>query len=344
MDVHQKYQLITSVGDECIEVAELYNLLSIKKNYYCYDGFEPSGRMHIAQGLIRTINTNKLIKAGCKFKFWIADWFAFMNKKIDGDMTKIRNAGKLMIETWKACGMDLTHIEFIWSSDEINKNPAKYWFLVLDIATKFNLNRILKCTQIMGRKESDDLAMSQLLYPVMQCADIFYLGVDICSLGIDQRKVNMLAREYCDKSNDKKKPIILSHRMLMGLNGDEKMSKSKPNSAIFMDDTEEDINRKIKKSYCPILQLKNNPIIEYAEYILFNIYDNVTIERTPKNGGDITYTNIKNLKKDYVNNRLHPNDLKPAIAKYINMALTPVRNYFETNLEAKKLQQLVKSY
>ena len=51
MDVHQKYQLITSVGDECIEVAELYNLLSIKKNYYCYDGFEPSGRMSYANHL-----------------------------------------------------------------------------------------------------------------------------------------------------------------------------------------------------------------------------------------------------------------------------------------------------
>ena len=43
----------------------------------------------------------------------------------------------------------------------------------------------------------------------MQCADIFYLGVDICSLGIDQEKVNMLAREYCDKIKKKFKATII---------------------------------------------------------------------------------------------------------------------------------------
>jgi hypothetical protein len=37
---------------------------------------------------------------------------------------------------------------------------------------------------------------------------------DICQLGMDQRKVNMLAREYCDATSPKIKfkPIILSHR------------------------------------------------------------------------------------------------------------------------------------
>jgi hypothetical protein len=32
---------------------------------------------------------------------------------------------------------------------------------------------------------------------------------------MDQRKVNMLAREYCDDIKGKNKPIILSHRILI---------------------------------------------------------------------------------------------------------------------------------
>ena len=32
-----------------------------------------------------------------------------------------------------------------------------------------------------------------MIYPCMQCTDIFFLDVDVCQLGIDQRKVNMLA-------------------------------------------------------------------------------------------------------------------------------------------------------
>ena len=58
---------------------------------------------------------------------------------------------------------------------------------------------------------------------------------------MDQRKVNMLAREYCEFTDVKKKrkfkPVILSHHMLMGLKqGQAKMSKSDPDSAIFMED------------------------------------------------------------------------------------------------------------
>jgi tyrosyl-tRNA synthetase len=55
-----------------------------------------------------------------------------------------------------------------------------------------------------------------------------------------QRKVNALAIEYCDDIGITEKPVIVSHHMLMGLQpGEEKMSKSKPDSAIFMEDSGE---------------------------------------------------------------------------------------------------------
>ena len=86
----------------------------------------------------------------------------------------------------------------------------------------------------------------------MQCTDIFFLKADVCQLGVDQRKVNMLAREYCDAAGIKLKPIILSHHMLYGLfKGQAKMSKSNKESAIFMEDSEEDVERKITNAYCP---------------------------------------------------------------------------------------------
>ncbi|KDP37419.1 hypothetical protein JCGZ_07946 [Jatropha curcas] len=73
----------------------------------CYDGFEPSGRMHIAQGVMKTISVNKLTAAGCKVKIWIADWFAQLNNKMGGDLKKIQTVGRYLIEIWKAVGMDL---------------------------------------------------------------------------------------------------------------------------------------------------------------------------------------------------------------------------------------------
>jgi len=46
----------------------------------------------------------------------------------------------------------------------------------------------------MGRKDTEEMSAAQIFYPCMQCADVFFLKADICQLGMDQRKVNMLAR------------------------------------------------------------------------------------------------------------------------------------------------------
>jgi len=141
---------------------------------------------------------------------------------------------------------------FLSASEEINKKPEEYWTLVMDIAKRNSLGRIKRCGTIMGRDEGEELSAAQIMYPCMQCADIFYLKAnplscrsaislsclllsaawlsfnhrhlkaamlqaDICQLGMDQRKVNMLAREYCDDIKRKLKPIIISHAMLPGL-------------------------------------------------------------------------------------------------------------------------------
>jgi tyrosyl-tRNA synthetase len=205
--------------------------------------------MHIAQGLLKSVNVNKCTSHGTHstFCFWVADWFALMNDKMGGDLAKIGIVGEYLIEVWKAAGMDLDNVEFRWASKEITENANVYWPLMLDVARRFNITRIKKCCQIMGRLEGS-LTSAQVLYPLMQCTDVFFLKADICQLGVDQRKVNMLAREYCDAAKKKFKPVILSHHMLYGLKkGQEKMSKSDPDSAIFMEDTVEDVERKINK-------------------------------------------------------------------------------------------------
>lgn len=73
--------------------------------------------------------------------------------------------------------MDMTNVEFLWASDEINEHSDSYWLRVMDIARKFNVPRIIRCCTIMGRAESDDLSAAQIFYPAMQCADIFHLKV-----------------------------------------------------------------------------------------------------------------------------------------------------------------------
>jgi len=330
LSLNDKLNLIKSIGEEIIGEENLIKLLKNKQNIVAYDGFEPSGRMHIAQGLLRAHNVNKFTKAGVKFKFWVADWFALMNLKLGGSLEKIQKAGKDMIEVWKACGMDMTNVEIIWSSEEINKRSDEYWKLVLDIGTRFNLTRIKKCTQIMGREDSDDLAASQIFYPVMQCADIFFLGVDICSLGIDQRKVNMLAIEYCDKIKRKNKPIIISHHMLMGLDGN-KMSKSNPDNAIFMDDNPSEIKRKINKAFCEEGNIEKNPILDWAKHLVFPIVGQFKLVGNEKwNEPEIIYSTYETLENDFRDKNVYPKRLKDSMVQHIVSLLLPVQERLNT--------------
>ncbi|KAF7116434.1 hypothetical protein RHSIM_RhsimUnG0028400 [Rhododendron simsii] len=347
MSVEEKFRIVRSVGEECIQEDELLNLLSKKPKPVCYDGFEPSGRMHIAQGVMKIISVNKMTSAGCKVKIWIADWFAWFNNKMGGDLKKIQTVGKYMIEVWKAVGLNLhgDQVEFLWSSEEINSRGHEYWPLVMDISRRNKLNRIMKCIQIMGRSEQDELTGAQILYPCMQCADIFFLKADICQMGMDQRKVNVFARDYCDDIKRKNKPIILSHHMLPGLlQGQEKMSKSVTDSAIFMEDKESEVNRKIKKAYCPPMVVQGNPCLEYIKYIILPWFDEFKVERSADNGGEKTFKSFEELVADYESGNLHPADLKPALSKSINKILQPVRDHFENDPTAKELFRRVKSY
>jgi len=350
----ERLSIIRSVGEEILTEDDLKKLLSEKKHLVAYDGFEPSGRIHIAQAIMRAINVNKMIKAGCKFKMLVADWHAWANNKMGGDLEKIKIVGKYFIEVWKASGMDLSHVEFVWASDLVKDD--NYWKMVMQVARHSTLNRIIRCGQIMGRRESEVMQASQILYPCMQCADIFYLKADICQLGMDQRKVNMLAREI-GPTLGFKKPVVVSHHMLMGLNAPPagsddatdraiamKMSKSRPDSAIFMTDTEDEIRSKIAKAYCPAKQAEDNPVLEYCRHIIFEKYDEMMIERPEKFGGTLNIKGYEELKHRYEKGEIHPADLKKAAANYINELVAPVRKHFEENKEARKLKEMVESF
>ena len=186
MDIQSKIDLIKQVGEEILTEEELKQLLETKSHPIAYDGFEPSGFPHIAQGILRSINVNKMTKAGIKFKMYAADWHGWTNLKFGGDLEKIQKAGDFLIEVWKASGMDTEKVEFIRAVDIVNNQ--EYWKKVIRIAQHTTVNRVIRCGQIMGRKEADVQQASQIMYPCMQAADIFELEADITQLGMDQKK------------------------------------------------------------------------------------------------------------------------------------------------------------
>jgi tyrosyl-tRNA synthetase len=369
-ELQEDYDRIFSVGEECISGPELKKTLLAKgrgsdgSGFNLYDGFEPSGRMHIAQGVFKAMNVNKCTTEGTNatFVFWVADWFALMNDKMGGDLDKIKTVGHYLIEVWKAAGMDLSHVVFKWASEEITTHADKYWPTMLDVARRFNITRIKKCCQIMGRLEGS-LTAAQILYPLMQCTDVFFLKADICQLGVDQRKVNMLAREYCDAAKIKHKPIILSHHMLYGLKaGQEKMSKSDPDSAVFMEDSAEDVERKIMNAYCPmadqqastpaadavqdagkesmqlVVDTLKNPCLDYIQNIIFSP------SGATFTAGSTTYNDFDSVKTAFLAGNISEEHLKRGLIDELNQMLEPVRSHFTNNEYARDLLATVQQY
>jgi len=123
-----------------------------------------------------------------------------------------------------------------------------------------------------------------------------------------------------------------------------KMSKSKPQSSIFVHDTTDEIREKIMAAYCPAKIVEGNPLLDYANHIVFRGFESITVERKPKFGGDIDYASYKNLEKAYVSGDLHPLDLKTTMVTYLDRMVDPIRTHFEKKKSAREMLELVMSY
>jgi tyrosyl-tRNA synthetase len=113
------------------------------------------------------------------------------------------------------------------------------------------------------------------------------------------------------------------------LEGQVKMSKSDPDSAIFMEDTEVDIKRKIKKAFCRVKQVKDNLILDYYKSIIMQARMEFVVERLEKFGGNLRYNTYEEFEKDFVEGKLHRLDLKSAVSKVIKELIEPIRKHFE---------------
>ena len=63
------------------------------------------------------------------------------------------------------------------------------------VRSRYRRPQVRKCCTIMGRGEAG-LSAAQMLYPLMQCTDVFFLRADVCQLGVDQRKVRRPAYSW----------------------------------------------------------------------------------------------------------------------------------------------------
>lgn len=360
------------------EITKLIDLANkSKERIRHYIGFEISGQIHLGTGLASALKIKKLQDAGVKCSIYLANYHAWLNHKLDGKMETIEKAAReyfqpVMEECFKIIGVDTRDVDFVFASDLLKTNPRgmSYFDWELLVSKELTLNRILKSMSIMGKEAGEGIEFASLRYPPMQCTDAFFMQTHLVHAGLDQRKVHVLMREVANTVDDKValtlggervKPLAIHHSLLLGLakpegegagakmdasmNESNKMSKSKPDSAIWVHDTPEEIARKLKAAYCPMptaeqsddeksTQQSWNPLLNWAEKLLYPAGQKLILERPEKFGGNKDYPTYSELYNDYLAGQLHPMDLKNAFATTLSNWLTPIRTWAENNTEA----------
>ena len=385
VSTEEKIKLITRNLEEVLTEQELKSLVESGKPLKHYIGLEISGKIHLGTGLANMLKIKDLQQAGVQTMVFLADWHTWLNKKLDGTLeTARRLARQYFEEGMKAAalcvGADPDKINFILGSEFYEKHGQEYWVTVIKVSKATTVARMLRSTTIMGRKESEVSDAAMLIYPAMQAADIFIMGINIAQAGTDQRNVHVIARDVAVEVGFQK-PVEIHHHLLLGLSkllDDEflskwkqaeknvvnqagpgfgaiplseedksiliqgmKMSKSKPDSAVFIHDSAEEIIRKVNNPYCPEGQIELNPILDWTKHLIF--YENdatLTIQREEKFGGDVTYNSYEDLEKEYVEKKLHPQDLKMAVAEWLIKKLEPARKYFEDPKRQEALKEI----
>lgn len=370
MNVEERAALIERNTAEILGADELRPLLDSGMPLQHYIGFEISGKAHLGTGLLSMAKVRDLTAAGVRCRVFLADWHTWINDKLGGDRQLIKRiASGYFAEALKASLLcvdgDPAALEVVLASDLYDEHPD-YWATMIDVSKNTSLARMQRSITILGRQEGEGVDFAKLIYPAMQAADIFAQGVHIAHAGMDQRKAHVIARDVAMQMRVSPlrgpdgatlKPIALHHPLLLGLRrppvwpvpqadvrdvfASMKMSKSDPGSAVFVHDSPDEIRDKIRRAFCPPQEVAFNPILDWIDKILFRIAGGpVHIDRTPQNGGPVTFERYEDLADAYASGALHPMDAKAALSERLIALLEPARAHFAQPEHAAMLREL----
>ncbi len=230
------------------EFNEINKLINENKDFAVVSGMMPSGQMHIGHKMV--VDQLKWYQdMGAMLSLPIADLEAYAAR--DMSFEKGREiAVNEYLTNWIALGLDL-------EKDNVNvylqsQNQALQT-LAFKSANKTNFSQL---KAIYGFENSTNIAHVQS--PLMQVADILLPQIEefggpkkvVVPVGIDQDPHIRLTRDIAHRLHEETgflQPASTYHRFLTGLTGD-KMSSSKPNTAIYLNDDTKSVVKKIKSA------------------------------------------------------------------------------------------------
>ncbi len=183
----------------------------------------------------------------------------------------------------------------------------------IELASNFTVARMLERESFSNRYNNNQpISLHEFFYPILQGYDSVAIEADIELGGTDQ-KFNLLAGRKMQREHNQEPQIVITMPLLEGLDGVNKMSKSKDNY-IGITDMPKDM-------YGKTMSMPDELIIRYFELLT-----------------DLSLDELKQLKKDYKSGNLHPMKAKRRLAREI------VSKYYDNQIAGKAEKEFNKVF
>src|SRR3954470_14898442 len=230
--IEQAIQTIRRGSNELIVEEELVRKLSTGRQLRVKLGMDPTAPdLHLGH----TVVLNKLRhfqELGHQVQFLIGDFTGMIGDPTGKNQTRppltreaiLANAQTYQQQVFKILDPERTQILF--NSEWSDKLGAEG---MIRLASRYTVARLLERDDFSKRfRGNQPIAVHELLYPLMQGYDSVAMKADVELGGTDQ-KFNLLVGRELQKDYGQEPQCILTMPLLEGLDGVEKMSKSKGN-------------------------------------------------------------------------------------------------------------------
>ncbi len=185
--------------------------------------------------------------------------------------------------------LDMDRVELHYNSKWLGEMKMED---VIGLAGKITVARLMERDDFEARiKEGKPISLHEFFYPLMQGFDSVQLECDIELGGTDQHFNVLMGRHFQEKYNKEKQVVILMP-LLEGLDGVDKMSKSKHNY-IGIDERPEEMFGKT-------MSLPDHLMMKYFELIT-----------------DLPLEKISEIKASLAAGQMHPRDAKMLLGRTI---------------------------
>lgn len=310
---------------ELIGENEVRQKLAQNHQLTVYWGTAPTGPPSFAY-YMPLLKLKKLIHLGCHVKILLADVHSYLDKGSEAfEKTPYRTAFYMLVlkTMLQTIGVQPQQYSFVvGSSYQLGR---EYTMDLLKFSSRINTNVTKKASSEVVKQLQHAPLLSHLIYPLMQALDEHHLGADVELVGKDQRKIITFSRDYIEKKMGYSKCAYIVTPLIPSLRGGvNKMSSSDEHSKLSFMDSDDRIETKIRKAFCPDsgdnYTEEDQPLLCMLRYIIFPHFYQVD-----------QYGSYEELLASWENNTLNNHRLKEIVCIYVQKLIAPVRNVIQLN-------------